>query len=150
MVHTKKEYSKKELGQMLESVFLQHPEQATFLILSDTNVFFDDPGGRKLATEHASKFNLRIFRFSNPVFAEGDQANAAIIEEGDEDEGGSGTQPPTYTTAKPEQEKEKEGEVTSEVSAQAAAEQKKVAATKASAKTTSSKTTSGGVKAKTR
>ena len=133
---------------MLESVFLQHPDQATFLILSDTNVFFDDPGGRKLATEHASKFNVRIFRFSNPVFAESDQANAAIIEDGDED--GNGTQPPTYTTAKPEQEKEKEGEVTSEVSAQAAAEQKKVAATKASAKTTSSKTTSGGVKAKTR
>ena len=131
---------------MLESVFLQHPEQATFLVLSDTNVFFDDPGGRKLATEHASKFNLRIFRFNNPVFAEGDQANAAIIEDGDEEDGG--TQPPT-TTAKPEQkkEKEKEGEVTSEVSAQAAAEQKKAAAAKV---TTNSKSTAGGVKAKTR
>lgn len=131
---------------MLEGVFLQYPDQATFLILSDTNVFFDDPGGRKLATEHASKFNLRIYRFSNPVFAEGDQANAAIIEDGDED--GSGTQPSTYATAKPEQ--EKEGEVTSEVASESATEQKKVAATKASTKTTSSKTTSGGVKAKTR
>jgi len=131
---------------MLESVFLQHPDQATFLILSDTNVFFDDPGGRKLATEHASKFNLRIFRFSNPVFAEGDQANAAIIEEGDEEDGG--TQPPSTKTAGSKN--EEEGEVTSEVSAQAAAEQKKAAATKASTKVTGNKTTTGGVKAKTR
>jgi len=146
MTHTKKEYSKKELGSMLEGIFLQHPDQATFLILSDTNVFFDDPGGRKLATEHASKFNLRIFRFSNPVFAEGDQANAAIIEEGDEDEESGGEKAPVTATTKPE----KEGEVTSEVSAQAAAEQKKAAATKASTKVTGSKTTSGGVKAKTR
>jgi len=133
---------------MLESVFLQHPDQATFLILSDTNVFFDDPGGRKLATEHASKFNLRIFRFSNPVFAEGDQANAAIIEEGDEDESEQASV--TATTRQKQSEQEKEGEVTSEVSAQAAAEQKKAAATKASTKVTGNKTTTGGVKAKTR
>jgi len=133
---------------MLEGVFLQHPEQATFLILSDTNVFFDDPGGRKLATEHASKFNARIFRFNNPVFAEGDQANTAIIEDGDEEAGG--TQPPLPTNTTTGSKSEEEGEVTSAVASESANEQKKAETAKASAKTTSSKTTSGGVKAKTR
>ena len=127
---------------MLESVFLQHPEQATFLILSDTNVFFDDPGGRKLATEHASKFNVRIFRFNNPVFAEGDQANVAIIEDGDEED--------IPTTKATGSKNEEEGEVTSAVASESANEQKKAETAKASTKATGSKTTTGGVKAKTR
>lgn len=131
---------------MLESVFLQHPDQATFLILSDTNVFFDDPGGRKLATEHASKFNLRIFRFNNPVFAEGDQTNTAIIEEGDEER--SNERASTTATTKLKQ--EKEGEVTSQIASESASEQKKAETAKANTKATGSKTSAGGVKAKTR
>mgnify|MGYP007016255292 FL=1 len=131
---------------MLESVFLQHPDQATFLILSDTNVFFDDPGGRKLATEHASKFNLRIFRFNNPEFAEGDQTNTAIIEEGDEERSNERTS--TAATTKPKQ--EKEGEVTSQIASESASEQKKAETAKVNTKAASSKTSAGGVKAKTR
>lgn len=136
---------------MLQSVFAQHPDQPTFLILTDSNVFFDDAGGRKLATEHAHRFNLRIFRFSNPYYAEGDHANATLIEDGDGEEDTAVNVKEAVASQKKQASKQpKEGEVTSEVATQVADERKKEEATKAATKVTGGSTKSGtsGVKAR--
>ena len=69
---------------MLDSIFRQHSDKPSLLVLSDTNVFVDDKSGETLAVKHAQKFNASIFRFQNPFYAEGDHASAILIEDVDE------------------------------------------------------------------
>ncbi|WP_299466806.1 hypothetical protein, partial [uncultured Microscilla sp.] len=82
-----KQYNKEELRAMLPEAFQRYRDQATLLVLSDTNIFADDPGGRSLAVKHSHKFHARIFRFQNPEYAEGRQEQAfGVIEDVDEEE----------------------------------------------------------------
>lgn len=147
MSNINKHYTKEALSQMLEGVFIQHRDQPHFLVLSDTNVFFDDESGRKLATEQAARSNARIFRFRNPHYAESEESGH-IIEDGD------GSQQVNNVTSLGEKEEDednsdhhKEGDVTEQVTEEVVAVEAKTATT---ADTRSSKTTkSTGVKAKT-
>ncbi|EAY24470.1 hypothetical protein [Microscilla marina] len=82
-----KQYNKEELRAILPEAFQRYRDQATLLVLSDTNIFADDPGGQSLAVKHSHKFHTRIFRFQNPEYAEGRQEQAfGVIEDVEEEE----------------------------------------------------------------
>jgi len=141
-----KQYSKEQLGKMLEGIFAQHPDQPTFLALSDTNVFYDDEGGRKLATEQAARSNSRIFRFKNPRYAETqDSGSGVIIEDGDGDSSAAQEANIAPIASTPIE----EGDVTSQVSAEVASDKSKDKATDARKEGVSrAKATNSGVKSK--
>lgn len=158
MSNINKHYTKEALQQILEGVFIQHRDQPHFLVLSDTNVFFDDESGRKLATEQATRSNARIFRFRNPHYAESEESGHIIIEDGDgnkDQEGPVVVDDQLVNEAPYSEEKEEEGDDNDEadVTEQVA---KEVATADAKAKTSAatdvrgSKTTKTvGIKAKT-
>lgn len=82
-----KYYSKQELRGTLDTVFAQHRDKPALLVLSDGNIFTNDKVGESLAVKHARKFNTNIYRFANPLYAEGsNEQGVGLIEDvSDED-----------------------------------------------------------------
>ncbi|EAY30972.1 hypothetical protein [Microscilla marina] len=152
-----KQYNKEELREMLPEAFKRYHERPTLLVLSDTNIFADDPGGRSLAVKHSHKFHARIFRFQNPEYAEGRQEQAfGVIEDVEEEEATPGatkasakaTPKKTGTSKLPpeKEEEEEEGDIAENLAQQVKADEKAAEAKKTA--TTVRKSGTAGVKAK--
>ena len=142
MIKTK-HHTKKELRGMLDAVFAQHRDKATLLVLSDTNIFPDDKRGESLAVKHAQKFNTNIYRFSNPKYAEGSDAQGiGLIEDvSDQDLEDEPPAKPPKAKATPRD----EGDLTEQLAQKVEAEEKEAEAKKTG--TIAGKKTAG-VKAK--
>lgn len=135
---------------MLPEAFKRYREHPTLLVLSDTNIFADDPSGQSLAVKHSQKFHCHIFRFQNPEYAEGnlEQHSYGVIEDVEE-EAPKAKKPSAKATEKKEVEPEPvtdEDDISANLAEQVKAEEKAAEAKKASSSTTKSGTT--GVKAK--
>ncbi len=81
-----KHYSKQELRGTLDTVFAQHRDKSALLVLSDGNIFTNDKVGESLAVKHSRKFNASIYRFVNPLYAEGSDAQGVGLIEDVSDE----------------------------------------------------------------
>ncbi|EAY24695.1 hypothetical protein [Microscilla marina] len=147
-----KQYNKEELREMLPEAFQRYRDQATLLVLSDTNIFADDPGGRSLAVKHSHKFHARIFRFQNPEYAEGRQEQAfGVIEDVEEEATLGAKKASAKATAKKVVESEPiveadKDDISANLTEQVKAEEKAAEAKKAT--TTVRKSGTAGVKAK--
>ncbi|EAY29851.1 hypothetical protein [Microscilla marina] len=145
-----KQYNKEELREMLPEAFQRYRDQPTLLVLSDTNIFADDPGGRSLAVKHSHKFHARIFRFQNPEYAEGRQEQAfGVIEDVEEEDTPPKVgKPLAKATAKKvvEGDFEDKDDISANLTEQVKAEEKAAEAKKAT--TTVRKSGTAGVKAK--
>ncbi|EAY28352.1 hypothetical protein [Microscilla marina] len=144
------QYNKEELREILPEAFQRYRDQPTLLVLSDTNIFADDPGGRSLAVKHSHKFHTRIFRFQNPEYAEGRQEQAfGVIEDVEEEEATPGAKKTSAkATAKKvaEDNLEDKDDISANLTEQVKTEEKAAEAKKAA--TTVRKSGTAGVKAK--
>lgn len=146
-----KQYNKEELREMLPEAFKRYREHPTLLVLSDTNIFADDPSGRSLAVKHSTKFHCRIFRFQNPEYAEGSQEHSYGEIEDVEEEAPKAKKSSAKATAKKTVEPEPvtendEDDISANLTEQVKTEEKAAEAKKAATAVRKSGTT--GVKAK--
>lgn len=146
-----KQYNKEELREMLPEAFKRYREHPTLLVLSDTNIFADDPSGQSLAVKHSQKFHCRIFRFQNPEYAEGSQEHSYGEIEDVEEEAPKVKKPSAKATTKKTVEPEPvteddEDDISANLTEQVKTEEKAIEAKKAATAVRKSGTT--GVKAK--